>query len=145
MSISKKVAFYTLGCKVNQYETEIIKKDFLENGYNEVEFEDRADVYVINTCTVTSIADKKNKKMLRRAKKINPDSVVIATGCYAQTNVEDLKEIKEVDYIIGNVKKEEVYKIFSKKLSNYQVDNIFDRKSTLPKNMLFQEIKHGHL
>lgn len=69
MSISKKVAFYTLGCKVNQYETEIIKKDFLENGYNEVEFEDRADVYVINTCTVTSIADKKNKKMLRRAKK----------------------------------------------------------------------------
>ena len=128
MSISKKVAFYTLGCKVNQYETEIIKKDFLENGYKEVEFEDSADVYVINTCTVTSIADKKNKKMLRRAKKINPDSVVIATGCYAQTNVEDLKEIKEVDYIIGNVKKEEVYKIFSKKLSNYQVDNIFDQK-----------------
>lgn len=62
MSISKKVAFYTLGCKVNQYETEIIKKDFLENGYNEVEFEDRADVYVINTCTVTSIADKKIRR-----------------------------------------------------------------------------------
>ena len=128
MSISKKVAFYTLGCKVNQYETEIIRKDFLENGFSEVEFDEKADVYVINTCTVTNIADKKNKKMLRRAKKTNPDSVVIATGCYAQTNVEDLKEIKEVDYIIGNVKKEDVYKIFSKNLSNYQVDNIFEQK-----------------
>ena len=64
MSINKKVAFYTLGCKVNQYETEIIKKDFIENGYEEVKFEDNADIYVINTCTVTNIADKKNKKML---------------------------------------------------------------------------------
>ena len=61
MSINKKVAFYTLGCKVNQYETEIINKDFVVNGYEEVKFEDNADVYVINTCTVTSIADKKNK------------------------------------------------------------------------------------
>ena len=93
MSINKKVAFYTLGCKVNQYETEIIKKDFVVNGYEEVKFEDNADVYVINTCTVTSIADKKNKKMLRRAKKTNPEAVVIATGCYAQTNIEDLKNI----------------------------------------------------
>ena len=128
MSINKKVAFYTLGCKVNQYETEIIKKDFIENGYEEVKFEDNADIYVINTCTVTNIADKKNKKMLRRAKKTNPEAVVIATGCYAQTNLEDLKELEEVDYIIGNVKKENVYEIFSKSLSNYQVDNIFDEK-----------------
>ena len=128
MSINKKVAFYTLGCKVNQYETEIIKKDFIENGYEEVKFEDNADIYVINTCTVTNIADKKNKTMLRRAKKTNPEAVVIATGCYAQTNLEDLKELEEVDYIIGNVKKENVYEIFSKSLSNYQVDNIFDEK-----------------
>ena len=128
MSINKKVAFYTLGCKVNQYETEIIKKDFIENGYEEVKFEDKADVYIVNTCTVTNIADKKNKKMLRRAKKLNPKSVVIATGCYAQTNVDDLKELKEVDYIIGNVNKTEVFHIYNKNLSNYQVDNIFDEK-----------------
>lgn len=128
MSINKKVAFYTLGCKVNQYETEIIRKDFIENGYEEVKFEDKADVYVINTCTVTNIADKKNKKMLRRAKKTNPKSVVIATGCYAQTNVEDLKELTEVDYIIGNVNKEDIFKIYNKNLSNYQVSNIFDEK-----------------
>lgn len=128
MSINKKVAFYTLGCKVNQYETEIIRKDFIENGYEEVKFEEKADVYVINTCTVTNIADKKNKKMLRRAKKTNPESVVIATGCYAQTNVEDLKELTEVDYIIGNVNKEDIFKIYNKNLSNYQVSNIFDEK-----------------
>ena len=131
MSINKKVAFYTLGCKVNQYETEIIKKDFVVNGYEEVKFEDNADVYVINTCTVTSIADKKNKKMLRRAKKTNPEAVVIATGCYAQTNIEDLKKLEEVDFIIGNVKKENVYEIFSKNLSNYQVEIYLMKRSIL--------------
>ncbi len=124
----KKAAFYTLGCKVNQYETEIIKKDFLENGYVEVEFEDVADVYIVNTCTVTAMADKKNRKMLRRAKNTNPDSIVVATGCYAQTNIEQLKEMDEIDFIIGNSKKENVYDIIEKNMSHYQVDNIFDEK-----------------
>jgi len=89
----KTVAFYTLGCKVNQYETEIIKKDFLDNNYKEVNFEEKADVYVVNTCTVTNVADRKNRKMLRRAKNNNPDSVVVSglaadldtiTGVYLQ-------------------------------------------------------------
>ena len=124
----KTVAFYTLGCKVNQYETEIIKKDFLDNDYREVDFEEKADVYVVNTCTVTNVADRKNRKMLRRAKNNNPDSVVVATGCYAQTNLDDLKEMKEIDFIIGNSKKENVFSIVDKNVSHYQVDNIFDEK-----------------
>lgn len=124
----KKAAFYTLGCKVNQYETEIIKKDFLDNGYTEVDFEEKADVYIVNTCTVTNVADKKNRKMMRRAKKTNPDSIVAATGCYAQTNLDDLKKMKEIDFIIGNSRKENVYDIIAKNVSHYQVENIFDEK-----------------
>ena len=124
----KTVAFYTLGCKVNQYETEVIKKDFLEHNYREVDFDEKADVYIVNTCTVTNVADKKNRKMLRRAKNTNPDSVVVATGCYAQTNLDDLKEMKEIDFIIGNSKKENVFNIINKNVSHYQVSNIFDEK-----------------
>ena len=88
----------------------------------------RTDVYVVNTCTVTNVADRKNRKMLRRAKNTNPDSVVVATGCYAQTNLDDLKEMKEIDFIIGNSKKENVFSIVDKNVSHYQVDNIFDEK-----------------
>ena len=124
----KKAAFYTLGCKVNQYETETIKKDFLDNGYTEVGFDEKADVYIVNTCTVTNVADKKNRKMIRRAKKTNPNSVVVATGCYAQTNLDDLKKMKEIDFIVGNSKKESLYDIVVKNVSHYQVDNIFDEK-----------------
>lgn len=124
----KKAAFYTLGCKVNQYETEIIKKDFIENGYEEVDFDQKADVYIVNTCTVTAMADKKNRKMLRRAKNTNPEATVVATGCYAQTNIDQLREMDEIDFIIGNSKKENVYNIIHKGVSHYQVDNIFDEK-----------------
>ncbi len=124
----RTVAFYTLGCKVNQYETEIIKKDFLDNDYKEVPFDEKADIYIVNTCTVTNVADRKNRKMLRRAKNTNPDSVVVATGCYAQTNLDDLKEMKEIDFIIGNSKKENVFSIVDKNMSHYQVSNIFDEK-----------------
>jgi len=73
MSFSKKVAFHTLGCKVNQYETESIKNQLIKRGYEEVPFEDKSDIYIINSCTVTSIADRKTRNMLRRAKKINPE------------------------------------------------------------------------
>ncbi len=126
MSVNKTVAFYTLGCKVNQYETEVIKKDFIENGYSEVEFEKISDVYVINTCTVTSVADKKNRKMIRRAKSINPNAVVVVTGCYAQTNNNELSKMLGIDYIIGNTKKENVYDIVSKEQEKIQVTNIFE-------------------
>lgn len=105
MSFNKKVAFYTLGCKVNQYETESIKNQLIKKGYEEVNFEDKADIYIVNSCTVTSVADRKTRNMLRRAKKINPNGAVIVTGCYAQTNSKELLEMEEIDYVIGNTDK----------------------------------------
>ena len=105
MSFNKKVAFYTLGCKVNQYETESIKNQLIKKGYEEVSFEDKADIYIVNSCTVTSVADRKTRNMLRRAKKINPNGAVIVTGCYAQTNSKELLEMKDIDYVVGNTDK----------------------------------------
>ena len=102
MSFNKRVAFYTLGCKVNQYETESIKNQLLKKGYTETAFEEEADIYIVNSCTVTSVADRKTRNMLRRAKKINPEGIVIVTGCYAQTNSKELLEMEEIDYVIGN-------------------------------------------
>lgn len=102
MSFNKRVAFYTLGCKVNQYETESIKNQLLTKGYTETAFEEKAEIYIVNSCTVTSVADRKTRNMLRRAKKINPRGIVIVTGCYAQTNSKELLEMEEIDYVIGN-------------------------------------------
>lgn len=102
MNSVKRVAFYTLGCKVNQYETESIKKQLTDMGYEEVDFTEAAELYIVNSCTVTSIADRKTRNILRRAKKSNENALVIATGCYAQTNAGDLEEIEEIDYVIGN-------------------------------------------
>ncbi len=81
---NKLIAAHTLGCKVNQYDTQAMLEIFEQNGYSVVDFSDVADVYLINTCTVTAIADKKSRQFLSQAKKRNPDAVVIATGCYSQ-------------------------------------------------------------
>ncbi len=105
MSFNKRVAFYTLGCKVNQYETESLKKQFSDSGYTVCEFDSEADYYVVNSCTVTSIADRKTRNMLRRTKKMNSNAVVIATGCYAQTNGDELQKLPEIDYVVGNTDK----------------------------------------
>lgn len=78
-----KAAFYTLGCKVNQYETNGMIQQLLKQGYEIVEFTEKADIYIINTCTVTSMSDKKSRQMIRRTKDLNPNSIVIAVGCYA--------------------------------------------------------------
>lgn len=102
MNSVKRVAFYTLGCKVNQYETESLKKQIVDMGYEEVDFTEVADLYIVNSCTVTSIADRKTRNILRRAKKNNENAVVVATGCYAQTNAGDLEAIEEIDHVIGN-------------------------------------------
>lgn len=127
MGLTRKAAFYTLGCKVNQYETENIKKQFLERGYEEENFENCADVYIINSCTVTNLADRKTRNMLRRAKSLNPESTVVATGCYAQTNAEDIARIPEVDYIIGNSDKKRIAEIVIAKTENkINVKNIFE-------------------
>ena len=86
----KKAALHNLGCKVNAYELEAMQQQLEAGGYEIVPFEDRADVYIINTCTVTNIADRKSRQMLHRARKCNPDAVVVAAGCYVQAAEEDL-------------------------------------------------------
>lgn len=95
------VAFYTLGCKVNHYETEAIWQLFKQNGYERVEFEQNSDVYVINTCTVTNTGDKKSRQVIRRAVRQNPDAVICVTGCYAQTSPAEIMDIPGVDIVIG--------------------------------------------
>jgi len=97
----KKVAFCTLGCKVNQYETEAISEIFVKNGYEIVDFEEFADVYIINTCTVTNLSDRKSRQMIRRAKKNNKDSIIVAVGCYAQVSPDEVLSIPEVNLVIG--------------------------------------------
>ena len=106
--MKKKVALHNLGCKVNAYEVEAMQQ-LLENaGYETVPFEEGADVYVINNCTVTNIADRKSRQMLHKAKKMNPDAIVVATGCYAQADTEKLKEDTAVDLILGNNQKTQI-------------------------------------
>lgn len=106
--MKKKVALHNLGCKVNAYEVEAMQQ-LLENaGYETVPFEEGADVYVINTCTVTNIADRKSRQMLHKAKKMNQDAIVVATGCYAQADTEKLKEDTAVDLILGNNQKTQI-------------------------------------
>ena len=103
-----KVAFYTLGCKVNQYETNAMIQEFLKAGYDIVEFHEEADIYVINTCTVTNMSDKKSRQMIRRTKQLNPNSIVVAVGCYAQVAKEKLEEIPDVDIILGTNEKNNI-------------------------------------
>ena len=107
----RTAALHNLGCKVNSYETEAMQQLLEEAGYEIVPFHEKADVYIINTCSVTNIADRKSRQMLHRAKKQNPDAVVVAAGCYVQAAAEELKEDLAVDVIIGNNKKQELVPI----------------------------------
>ena len=109
-----KVAFITLGCKVNQYETNAMIQKFIEQGYNIVEHTKKADIYIINTCTVTNMSDRKSRQMLRRVKDLNPHAIVVACGCYAQVAKEELKDIKEIDLILGNNEKKEIVNYIEK-------------------------------
>ncbi|MDT3426575.1 threonylcarbamoyladenosine tRNA methylthiotransferase MtaB [Paenibacillus forsythiae] len=102
------VAFYTLGCKVNFYDTEGIWQLFKEDGYEQVDFEGQADVYVINTCTVTNTGDKKSRQMIRRAVRRNPEAIVAVTGCYAQTSPGEILDIPGVDLVIGNQDRDQI-------------------------------------
>ena len=129
---NKKVAFYTLGCKVNQYESESIKNQLIKVGYEEESFENKADIYIVNSCTVTSIADKKTRNVLRRAKKMNPNSIVIVTGCYAQTNSKELLEIEEIDFVVGNSNKSglvDFIQDIENKKSKVLTENIFEERA----------------
>ena len=109
--MGKKVALHNLGCKVNAYEVEAMQQLLEEAGYEIVPFEPGADVYLINTCTVTNIADRKSRQMLHKAKKMNPDAIVIAAGCYVQTDEGKLDKDEAVDLILGNNQKGNIVQV----------------------------------
>ena len=112
----KKVALHNLGCKVNAYETEAMQELLEMNGYEIVPFKEGADIYIINTCTVTNMADRKSRQMLHRAKKMNPDAIVVAAGCYVQTEKDKVDD--SIDIIVGNNKKKDIIEI----LKEYEED-----------------------
>lgn len=107
----KNVALYNLGCKVNSYETEVMRQSFEEKGYGIVPFGEIADIYIVNTCTVTNIADRKSRQMLHRARQLNPDAVVVAVGCYVQTGLDTIKADEGIDLAVGNNRKKEIVNI----------------------------------
>lgn len=122
--MEKTVAFYTLGCKVNQYETNAMEQQFIQNNYKIVENTEKADIYVINTCTVTNMADRKSRQMLRRVKEINKSAIIVVCGCYAQVAKSEIQQIPEVDIILGINEKNKIVQIVEEYLANK--DNIIE-------------------
>lgn len=109
----RTAAFHTLGCKVNAYETEAMEQALTQAGYELRSFEEAADVYIVNTCSVTNIADRKSRQMLHRARSLNPDAVVVAAGCYAQAAAESLRQDGSVDLVLGNQEKKDIVNILN--------------------------------
>ena len=130
--IRKTAALHNLGCKVNAYETEAMQQMLEEAGYEIVDFNEKADIYVVNTCSVTNMADRKSRQMLHRAKKKNPNSIVIAAGCYAQTKTNEARLDESVDILIGNNQKqnliEAVYAYEKNKKQTESIVNINDKQ-----------------
>ena len=118
--MKKKVALHNLGCKVNAYEVEAMQQLLEQAGYEIVPFEPGADVYVINTCTVTNIADRKSRQMLHKAKKMNPEAIVVATGCYVQTDEGKLEKDEAVDLVLGNNQKKNIVEVLAEYEKEHQ-------------------------
>ena len=123
-----KVAFYTLGCKVNQYETNAMIEQFIKSDYELVDFEDVADIYVINTCTVTNMSDRKSRQIIRRVKQLNTNSILAVTGCYAQVASEELEKIEEIDLIVGNTEKKDIVEIIENYTEKINLTDINNQK-----------------
>lgn len=132
----KRAAIVTLGCKVNQYETDAMRGSFEAEGYEVKEFSQEASVYVINTCTVTNMADRKSRQMMHRAKKKNPDGIIVAVGCYVQAAKEQLEEDTLIDLVIGNNMKSQVVQI----VEQYIQDN----RHTEDRDAYVADIAHSH-
>ena len=128
----KKVAFITLGCKVNQYETNAMAQQFIEKGYKIVEHTEKADIYIVNTCTVTNMSDRKSRQMLRREKELNKDAIIVACGCYAQTAKEELEQMEEIDLVLGNNEKKDIVKYVEKyiesKIPEIKTEDVMQQK-----------------
>ena len=118
------IAFMTLGCKVNYYETEKMIEKFNALGFEIVPFSEYADVYVVNTCTVTNVADRKSRKMLHRAKKNNPQSFIVAVGCYAHAAKEELEKEENIDLVLGNDTKEQIVEFVIHRLKQEYIEYV---------------------
>ena len=141
----KKAALHNLGCKVNAYETEAMQHLLEEAGYEIVPFTQKADVYVINTCSVTNMADRKSRQMLHKAKKNNPDSIVVAAGCYVQTSEKEVLNDLSVDIVIGNDRKHDLVRLleeYSLGSANDTVDDINDGKHDFEELFIDQTKEH---
>ncbi|MGV8905560.1 MAG: tRNA (N(6)-L-threonylcarbamoyladenosine(37)-C(2))-methylthiotransferase MtaB [Acetobacterium sp.] len=139
----KKVAFMTLGCKVNTYDSEAMMEIFEVAGYQPVAFSEIADVYVINTCTVTHLGDQKSRKMMRKAKRLNPQALICAVGCYVQASPAEVEKIAEVDLMIGTKNRGEILHYIDAHLKDHRlrdfVSNIMDEKIFEP--LVISEVK----
>ncbi len=119
-----KIGFHTLGCKVNQYETEAIARQFADNGWEVCDFRERCDAYLINTCTVTSLSDRKSRQMIRRARHLNPHAVIAVCGCYAQMSPEEVAAIEGVSVVIGTKEKGKAFELICRSLAEKRVFHI---------------------
>lgn len=137
----KRVAFSTLGCKVNQYDTDVMKASFTERGYSCVDFSDEADIYVVNTCTVTAVAARKSRQMAMKARKTNPFAVVAITGCLGQLESEKVMEMTGADIVTGNVEKNSIVDIVEEYESSsiLQTEDIFKQSGYIQTGDSLQE------
>ena len=142
--MSKKVALHNLGCKVNAYEVEAMQQLLEKAGYEIVPFIEGADVYVINTCTVTNIADRKSRQMLHKAKKMNPNAIVVATGCYVQTDTEKLKADAAVDLILGNNQKTQIVEALEAFMKEPQESGNTSRVIDINHTKEYEELEIGY-
>lgn len=133
----KKAAFYTLGCKVNQYETEAMAELFADSGYEIKEFTEVADVYVINTCSVTNMGDRKSRQIIRRAKKLNPNAVIAVTGCYAQTAPDEVLAIEGVNLVLGTKDRKNIVTLVEELNTESNINHVSDIMS----NHEFEELQ----
>ena len=138
----KRIAFYTLGCKVNQADTASMETLFRSHGYTIVDFNGEADIYVINTCVVTNTGQRKSRQMINRAVRRNPTALVVVTGCYPQTAAEEVKAIAGVDLIIGNQDRAEIVGLVEAAAETQRVDTI-DSVRKLSANTEFEELSVG--
>ncbi|MCI5596356.1 MAG: tRNA (N(6)-L-threonylcarbamoyladenosine(37)-C(2))-methylthiotransferase MtaB [Lachnospiraceae bacterium] len=135
----------TLGCKVNQYETDAMEQMLSKAGYLQVDFKEKADIYIINTCSVTNMADRKSRQMIHRAKKLNPDAIVVAAGCYIQAQKEHNELVDEnIDLIIGNNKKKDIVTILNDYFTNQEKEAVIDINHTDEYEEMMLETVHDH-
>lgn len=126
----KTVAFHNLGCKVNSYEMDAMLQELRQHGYTIVPFEEKADIYIVNTCTVTNMADRKSRQMLHKAKKTNPEGIVVAVGCYVQSDTEGVRADDAVDLMVGNNRKKDLVAILEQYMEGIDTESVIDINHT---------------